>query len=362
MAAAAQAWRRPATAAALTVGRRLGGFTVKEVRLLLLLQRLGRWRRWRRWRRRRRRRQDAARSISGGLTQTRPLTPAAAAEDTGEGRAPVPAHGGHPGAHLRRRAHPHCSRGPRACLQVRPPLGALSRPAPSGRTTQPLTGPLRALWPRSIIFKTVPRSSNGVPHILEHNVLCGSRAFPDRDPFFKMLNRSLATYMNALTASDHTMYPFSTLNATDYRNLLAVYLDATLSPLLRPLDFYQEGWRLEHAVVDGRAADKVGEGTPHGSLTLRTGCGPERRRRHRSDEPAGVQGRRVQRDEGRDGACGRKHCGPEAKSRRLTWKPGCPGDGSLGCGRRTPPRCSSRGCSSICTPARPTRTSRAASH
>ena len=61
-----------------------------------------------------------------------------------------------------------------------------------------------------------------------------------------MLNRSMATFMNALTANDHTMYPFSTQNPTDFANLLGVYLDATFFPLLRPLDFAQEGWRLEH--------------------------------------------------------------------------------------------------------------------
>ena len=98
----------------------------------------------------------------------------------------------------------------------------------------------------SVIFKTVPSTSNGAPHILEHTVLCGSRRFPDRDPFFKMLNRSMATFMNALTGNDHTMYPFSTQNLVDYHNLLDVYLDATFFPLLRPLDFDQEGWRLEH--------------------------------------------------------------------------------------------------------------------
>ncbi|XP_072033741.1 presequence protease, mitochondrial-like isoform X2 [Amphiura filiformis] len=88
--------------------------------------------------------------------------------------------------------------------------------------------------------------STGVPHILEHTTLCGSQKYPCRDPFFKMLNRSLSTFMNAWTASDYTMYPFSTMNPQDFENLLSVYLDAAFFPRLRELDFRQEGWRLEH--------------------------------------------------------------------------------------------------------------------
>ncbi|CAM4587891.1 unnamed protein product [Leuciscus chuanchicus] len=98
----------------------------------------------------------------------------------------------------------------------------------------------------SVQFRTTPMDSTGVPHILEHTVLCGSQRFPCRDPFFKMLNRSLSTFMNAFTASDYTMYPFSTQNAKDFQNLLSVYLDAVFFPCLRELDFWQEGWRLEH--------------------------------------------------------------------------------------------------------------------
>ncbi|XP_041927945.1 presequence protease, mitochondrial isoform X2 [Alosa sapidissima] len=98
----------------------------------------------------------------------------------------------------------------------------------------------------SVQFRTTPMDSTGVPHILEHTVLCGSERFPCRDPFFKMLNRSLSTFMNAFTASDYTMYPFSTQNAKDFQNLLSVYLDAVFFPCLRELDFWQEGWRLEN--------------------------------------------------------------------------------------------------------------------
>ncbi|KAM5156938.1 presequence protease, mitochondrial isoform 1-T2 [Mantella aurantiaca] len=98
----------------------------------------------------------------------------------------------------------------------------------------------------SVQFRTTPMDSTGVPHILEHTVLCGSQKYPCRDPFFKMLNRSLSTFMNAFTASDYTMYPFSSQNPKDFQNLLSVYLDAVFFPYLRELDFWQEGWRLEH--------------------------------------------------------------------------------------------------------------------
>ncbi len=97
----------------------------------------------------------------------------------------------------------------------------------------------------SVAFKTVPTDSTGVAHILEHTVLCGSRKFPVRDPFFSMLKRSLNTFMNAFTASDWTMYPFCTQNRKDFYNLMDVYLDASFYPNIDRLSFRQEGHRLE---------------------------------------------------------------------------------------------------------------------
>ena len=97
----------------------------------------------------------------------------------------------------------------------------------------------------SVTFKTVPADSTGVAHILEHTVLCGSEKFPVRDPFFAMLKRSLSTFMNAFTASDWTMYPFSTQNKKDFYNLMDVYLDAAFFPKIERLSFKQEGCRLE---------------------------------------------------------------------------------------------------------------------
>ena len=96
----------------------------------------------------------------------------------------------------------------------------------------------------AINFKTNPEDDTGLPHILEHVTLCGSERYPVRDPFFKMMPRSLANFMNAFTASDYTSYPFATTNKQDFKNLMSVYLDATLHPLLKQSDFLQEGWRL----------------------------------------------------------------------------------------------------------------------
>jgi Zn-dependent M16 (insulinase) family peptidase len=97
----------------------------------------------------------------------------------------------------------------------------------------------------AVAFKTVPRDSTGVAHILEHTVLCGSEKFAVRDPFFSMLKRSLSTFMNAFTASDWTMYPFATQNLKDYYNLMDVYLDSAFFPNLDELSFKQEGHRIE---------------------------------------------------------------------------------------------------------------------
>ncbi|HSX14095.1 MAG TPA: insulinase family protein [Chlamydiales bacterium] len=93
-------------------------------------------------------------------------------------------------------------------------------------------------------FQTLPSSSNGVAHILEHIVLCGSKKFPIKDPFFSMTRRSLNTYMNALTGQDFTCYPASSQVEKDFYNLLEVYIDAVFHPELKLMSFLQEGHRL----------------------------------------------------------------------------------------------------------------------
>ncbi|KAI1862209.1 uncharacterized protein JN550_010365 [Neoarthrinium moseri] len=115
----------------------------------------------------------------------------------------------------------------------------------------------------SVGFKTNPPDDTGVPHILEHTTLCGSERFPIRDPFFKMLPRTLSNFMNAFTASDHTFYPFATTNPQDFQNLMSVYLDATLHPLLKQTDFTQEGWRI--GPENPRAAEQGGQAKPEDS-------------------------------------------------------------------------------------------------
>jgi presequence protease len=96
-----------------------------------------------------------------------------------------------------------------------------------------------------VAFRTQPMDSKGEAHILEHTALCGSEKFPVRDPFFLMIRRSLNTFMNAFTAADWTAYPFATQNAKDFQNLLEVYMDAAFAANLNPLDFAQEGIRIE---------------------------------------------------------------------------------------------------------------------
>ncbi|BHF68454.1 hypothetical protein SprV_0301148800 [Sparganum proliferum] len=115
-------------------------------------------------------------------------------------------------------------------------------------------------------FRTTPKNSSGVSHILEHTALCGSAKYPVRDPFFKMLRRSQATFMNAMTASDWTMYPFSTMNDVDFHNLLAVYADAAFFPKLERLDFMQEGWRLEPEDLDKPQSGLVLKGVVYNEM------------------------------------------------------------------------------------------------
>ena len=82
----------------------------------------------------------------------------------------------------------------------------------------------------SIGFRTPPKSSNGLPHILEHSVLCGSRKFPTKEPFVELIKGSLNTFLNAMTFSDKTIYPLASKNEKDFFNLMDVYLDAVFYP------------------------------------------------------------------------------------------------------------------------------------
>lgn len=96
----------------------------------------------------------------------------------------------------------------------------------------------------SISFRTPPTDSTGLPHILEHAVLCGSRKFKAKDPFIELAKGSLNTFLNAMTFSDKTMYPIASQNPQDFKNLMDVYLDAVFYPNIYedPDILRQEGW------------------------------------------------------------------------------------------------------------------------
>ncbi|MCI8566573.1 MAG: insulinase family protein [Lachnospiraceae bacterium] len=96
-------------------------------------------------------------------------------------------------------------------------------------------------------FRTPPADSTGVPHILEHSVLCGSRKFPAKDPFVELVKGSLNTFLNAMTYPDKTVYPIASCNDKDFQNLMDVYMDAVLHPNICANEkiFLQEGWHYE---------------------------------------------------------------------------------------------------------------------
>jgi presequence protease len=96
-----------------------------------------------------------------------------------------------------------------------------------------------------ITFRTPPADSTGLPHILEHVVLAGSKKYPLKDPFFELVKGSLATFINAMTFPDKTAYPAASTNLQDFYNLLDVYVDAVFHPLLSPEKLAQEGWHYE---------------------------------------------------------------------------------------------------------------------
>jgi Zn-dependent M16 (insulinase) family peptidase len=96
-----------------------------------------------------------------------------------------------------------------------------------------------------ITFRTPPNDSTGVPHIMEHSVLCGSRKYPVKEPFVELMKGSLNTFLNAMTYPDKTVYPVASQNLQDFYNLVDVYLDAVFFPRLSPWSLMQEGWHYE---------------------------------------------------------------------------------------------------------------------
>ena len=96
-----------------------------------------------------------------------------------------------------------------------------------------------------VSFRTPPADSTGLPHILEHSVLCGSEKYPVKEPFVELLKGSLQTFLNAFTFPDKTCYPVASANERDFRNLTDVYLDAVFFPRIGREVLEQEGWHLE---------------------------------------------------------------------------------------------------------------------
>ncbi len=101
-----------------------------------------------------------------------------------------------------------------------------------------------------ITFRTPPKDSSGVAHILEHSVLCGSRKYPVKEPFVELLKGSLKTFLNAFTYPDKTCYPVASQNVQDFYNLIDVYLDAVFHPRITPEIFQQEGWHYDLEAPD----------------------------------------------------------------------------------------------------------------
>ncbi|MHC5067746.1 MAG: insulinase family protein [Planctomycetota bacterium] len=110
----------------------------------------------------------------------------------------------------------------------------------------------------SLALRTPPTDDSGIAHILEHTVLCGSKRYPVKDPFVELLKSSLATFLNAMTWPDRTVYPCASMNKRDFFNLASVYCDAVFHPLLREEHFKQEGHRLGFSTVgDAQSALQI---------------------------------------------------------------------------------------------------------
>lgn len=107
-----------------------------------------------------------------------------------------------------------------------------------------------------VVFRTPPADSTGVPHILEHSVLCGSDKYPVKEPFVELIKSSLNTFLNAFTYPDKTCYPVASCNETDFYNLVDVYMDAVFHPTLTPDTLAQEGHHLEMDSLDDSVSIK----------------------------------------------------------------------------------------------------------
>jgi len=118
----------------------------------------------------------------------------------------------------------------------------------------------------SVTFPTPPPDDTGLPHIMEHCVLAGSKRFPVKDPFFEMVKCSMATFINAMTASDCTMYPVCSNVRQDFFNLAEVYWDAVFHPILAPNTFAREGHHLEFSRKGDLSSDLIIKGIVYNEM------------------------------------------------------------------------------------------------
>ncbi len=118
----------------------------------------------------------------------------------------------------------------------------------------------------AVAFRTPPRDNTGLPHILEHTVLCGSRKYPVKDPFVELLKTSLATVLNAMTYPDKTVYPCASMNEKDYFNLVDVYCDAVFNPLITERHFKQEGHHFNFAEPGNSASPLIINGIVYNEM------------------------------------------------------------------------------------------------
>lgn len=117
----------------------------------------------------------------------------------------------------------------------------------------------------SVTFRTPPEDNTGLPHILEHSVLCGSRKFPSKEPFVELIKGSLNTFLNAMTFPDKTMYPVASKNEKDFYNLMDVYLDAVFYPAIYKHKeiLMQEGWHYE---LESKSDDMIYKGVVYNEM------------------------------------------------------------------------------------------------
>ena len=117
-------------------------------------------------------------------------------------------------------------------------------------------------------FRTPAEDSTGVPHIIEHTVLCGSDKYPVKDPFVELVKGSLNTFLNAITYPEKTIYPVASCNDTDFQNLMSVYMDAVFHPNIYKHQeiFKQEGWHYE---LESEDAQWLEETLIHLGLSIR---------------------------------------------------------------------------------------------